>query len=301
MLGISTCWWHDRVDRGAEIIKGVLELGLGGIELEYRITEAMYRQMKPELNKALKVYSIHNYFPKPDTLKDAKGSGDLFLLSSTAPEERSRAVKYSIRTIEHAHELMAEVVILHLGRVEMPNFATKIKEVYGKTELSQRKALIDEKRRGRAARHQKHLDAVLSSLDELNREAEKRKLFLAIENRYHFHEIPDFDELGIILKEFEGGRIRYWHDVGHAQAQENMGILQQRELLEAYSGDMVGIHLHDAKGINDHWAPGQGEVNFEEIKTFLKPSHMKILEVHPKVDREDLLNGIQYLKNLGIE
>ena len=63
----------------------------------------------------------------------------------------------------------------------------------------------------------KHLDAVLFSLDKLNREAEKRKAyFLGVENRYYLHEIPDFDEIGMVLREFEGGKLRYWHDVGHA-------------------------------------------------------------------------------------
>jgi sugar phosphate isomerase/epimerase len=147
VFGISTCWWLNRVDRGDEIVRGVLELGLQGIELEYRITEAMYQQMKPLLKDPLKVLTIHNYFPLPEG--HAKGSGDLFLLSSTDPDERSRAIKYSIRTIEHAHDLGAKVVILHLGRVDMPN----------------PKAEIQEQRQARKAKHQKHLDAVLSSLD----------------------------------------------------------------------------------------------------------------------------------------
>jgi len=301
MLGISTCWWHNRVDHGEEIVRGVLALGLKGVELEYRLTEALYRQMRPQI-KDLQVLTIHNYFPKPVELGNVKGSGDLFLLSSTDRDERLRAVKYSIRTIEHAHDLGAKVVILHLGRVDMPNPISKIKELLakGKTERSECSAFINEQRQIREARHQKHLDAVMSSLDELNQEAERRGVFLGIENRYHFHEIPDFGEIGIILKQFQGGNVRYWHDVGHARVQEYMGFIRQKDLLEAYSEMLIGIHLHDAKGLDDHWAPGQGEMIFEQIKPFLKPSHIKILEVHPKVDKRDLIKGIQHLKSLGI-
>jgi sugar phosphate isomerase/epimerase len=282
VFGISTCWWLNRVDRGDEIVRGVLELGLQGIELEYRITETMYQQMKPLLKDPLKVLTIHNYFPLPEG--HAKGSGDLFLLSSTDPDERSRAIKYSIRTIEHAHDLGAKVVILHLGRVDMPN----------------PKAEIQEQRQARKAKHQKHLDAVLSSLDALSREAEKRDVLLGIENRYHFHEIPDFEEIGLILEHFQGGNIRYWHDVGHAGAQQNMGFVRQKDLLEAYSDNMAGIHLHDFTGLDDHFAPGQGEMKFEDLKPYLEPSHIKILEVHAKVDRQDLIKGIQSIQSLGI-
>lgn len=302
MLGISTCWWLNRVDRGDEIVRGVLELSLKGVELEYRITETMYQQMKPHLKDPVKVLTIHNYFPKPEQIGDAKGSGDLFLLSSTDPDERLRAVKYSIRTIEHAHDLGVKVVILHLGRVDMLNPTVKIKELSWKSKIEEGEylAVIEEQRQERKARHEKHLDAVLNSLDELNKEADKRDVLLGIENRYHYHEIPDFEEIGIILKQFHGGNIRYWHDVGHAGAQQNMGFVRQKDLLEAYSESMIGIHLHDFKGLDDHFAPGQGEMNFEELKTYLKPFHIKILEVHAKVDREDLIQGIQYIQSLGI-
>jgi hypothetical protein len=42
--------------------------------------------------------------------------------------------------------------------------------------------------------------------------------------------------------------------------------------------------------------PDQGEVDYNEIKPFLKPSIIKILEVHPKVKRKSLLEGIKFLK-----
>lgn len=300
MLGISTCWWYNRVGRGDEIVRGILELGLNGVELEYRITENMFQQMKPHLRDPLKVLTIHNYFPLPEGQE--KGSGDLFLLSSLDLDERSRAIKYSIRTIQHAHDLGAKVVILHLGRVDMPNPTEKIKELSQKVKAEERARLaaIEEQRQARKARHQKHLDAVLSSLDELNKEAEKKDVLLGIENRYHFHEIPAFEEIRIILKQFQGGNIRYWHDVGHAGAEENMGFVCQKNFLEAYSNSMIGIHLHDFRGLEDHFAPGQGEMNFENLNPYLRPSHIKIFEVHAKVDREDLIRGIQYIQSLGI-
>ena len=302
MFGISTCWWHNRVNQGDEIVEAVLELGLDGIELEYRITETQFRRMRPQLKKDLNVITIHNYFPYPENFPNAKPSGDLFLLSAPYKDERLRAVQYSIRTIEHAHDLGAKVVILHLGRVDMPNPIFEIRALLEKDNAypDERLALIKKQRSERRSIHQRHLDAVLFSLEALNREAEKRGLFLGIENRYHLHEIPDFDEMGAILEQFRGGSIRYWHDVGHASAQENMGIIPQKDLLTAYSEMLIGIHLHDAEGLDDHLAPGQGEIDFKQIKPFLEPSHIRILEVHSKVGERDLLKGIQYLKSSGI-
>jgi sugar phosphate isomerase/epimerase len=75
-----------------------------------------------------------------------------------------------------------------------------------------------------------------------------------------------------------------------------MGICRQKDLLDAYSEKMVGIHLHDVKGLDDHFSPGQGEIDFAEITPFIKPNIIKILEIHSKVERKELLEGIQFIK-----
>ena len=303
MLGISTCWWFNRVSGGEEIVDGILELGLKGVELEYRISSPGFRQMKPRLKKVLRVLTIHNFFPIPEGIPPDRGSGDLFLLSSSHNDERSRAVEFTIKTLEHAHELGAKAVILHLGRVDMPSPAQDFLRLYRRGKIGEKEGLdfVEEQKRIREASKKKNLDGMLSSLEKLNREAEKRGILLGIENRYHFHEIPDFEEIGVILEEFRGGNIRYWHDVGHAVAQQNMGLNTQRELLESYSEEMIGIHLHDVRGLEDHLAPGQGEVEYNEIKPFIKPSTIPVLEVHRKAKREELLEGIRLAEEAILE
>lgn len=301
MLGISTCWWDGRALRGDEILGDVLELGMKGVELEYRLTYRMWEQMRHVLlDEAFTVLSVHNFFPKPEMPPVEKGSGDLFLLSSTDQQERELAVKHSIRTIAHAQELGARAVVFHLGRVDMPNPTEDLRRLYknGKIGQAEGLAFIAEQRHIRKASRKKNLNAVLQSVKELNRVADQRGVFIGIENRYHFYEIPDFEEIGIILKEFEGGRVGYWHDVGHARVLENLGILQQKNLLEAYSDRMIGVHLHDVIGLADHLAPGQGEIEYGELGPFLEPAPIKILEVHPKVARKELLKGIQFVETL---
>ena len=142
------------------------------------------------------------------------------------------------------------------------------------------------------------MDAVLFSLDRLNREAEKKGMMLGIENRYHLNEIPNFEEIGRILARFRGGRIGYWHDVGHARVQQNLGILDQMQLLEAYGGRLLGVHLHDAVGLEDHLPPGRGEMDYEELRPYLNPGHIKILEVKSGIPREDLKAGIRKMADL---
>jgi sugar phosphate isomerase/epimerase len=215
-------------------------------------------------------------------------------------EERSKAVEYTIQTIEHAHELEAHAVVLHLGTVGMPSPVERFSELHATGRIGDEDATIflNEQRRVRKAARQKHLDAVLMGLDELNGVAERKGVFLGIENRYHFHEIPDFEEIGLILNRFEGDHVGYWHDIGHARVQENLGILRRNQLIDAYSKQMVGVHIHDVRGLNDHLAPGQGEIDWQGIKPYLNSSVPMILELNSnKVSRKELVEGIELIRS----
>ena len=298
MIGISTCWWNLETIPGVRLISEIIDLGFEGVELEYRITNAFYQQMRPQLIRRLRVLSIHNFFPKPEERAKEQGSGDLFLLSATDRDERATAVKYTLRTIEHANDLEAKAVILHLGHVDMTNPIQRFRELFKSERINQEDGatFLEEQRDVRRSKQSKNLDAVLFSLEKLNQQAQRQGVIIGIENRYHFHEIPDYEEIGIILGEFEGGNVRYWHDVGHAGIQENLGICRHKDLLDAYSDRMIGIHLHDVHGLDDHLSPGQGELNYEEITPFLKPDLIKVMEVHPKVGKEELLEGFRFIQ-----
>jgi sugar phosphate isomerase/epimerase len=54
-------------------------------------------------------------------------------------------------------------------------------------------------------------------------------------------------------------------------------MLCHNDLLEAYSDEIIGIHLHDVRGHKDHLAPGQGGIDYQKIKPFLNSSIIKIL------------------------
>jgi len=302
LLGVSTAWRSGKVKSGDELYGKMYELATGAIELEYRITDAICRQMKPLLKKGeIKVLSIHNYFPVPDIL--SAGSGDALLLSSPDEDERKRALKYTAITIEHANDLEVQAVVLHLGNTGIDSHKKEFFKFYDekKIESEEYAKFLEKIRTERDRVKQKYFDSVLFCLDKLANIAERENVMLGIENRYYLHQIPDFEEMGIILKKFEGSNIRYWHDAGHAETWQNLGIKKHEEWLKEYGVHLLGIHLHDCEGCNDHNAPGKGKVDFKMIKKYLKPETIKIIEVKPEVTEESLREGIQFLKKLGIE
>ncbi len=303
MLGISTVWKSGELKDGQKLMECFAGLGFREVELEYRISGDTFKQIKQFLNKTkdLKIVSIHNFFPVPDILET--GGADVFHFSSEDREERSLAVKYAVKTIQIASELGARAVVLHLGMVPMDTVSEELFSLYdaGKVGSDEHKRKLGEFRMLRDRKKGKTLDMMLLSMDEIQKAAEKYDVDIGIENRYHFRECPDFEEMSVIFEKFGGGRIGYWHDVGHAKVQENLGIVGTKELLDAYGKLLVGVHLHDVNGYSDHHVPGTGGVDFDLLKKYLKKDTIKILEIHPRETEKDLMDGVDFLKKIGLE
>ncbi len=301
MFAISTCWKSSLAESGDEIIQPILDAGFTAVELEYRITEDIFRELLSAFRREeLSAVSVHNFFPLPLGLKREQASGDAFLLSSPEKEERGRAVRYTLRTLECAHDIGASAVVLHMGKTAMDDQFAELAEEREKGKLpggalpDRAKNLVQERRR----EGKKHIDAALFSLDKLWKPAERFGIKLGVENRYLLHEVPNADELEIILDRFEGSSIGYWHDVGHAAVQEFLYGIGHEEQLSRFSPRMIGVHLHDADGVNDHRAPGKGKVDFSMVGRFLRPETIQVIEPASDVNEEDLTDGMMLLADI---
>ena len=304
MIGLSTAWLTEKEGiTGRRVIEEILDLGFRAVELEYRVTAEMFREMAPLIaNKNLRVLSVHNFFPLPAGLPSYCASGDLFLLSSPDDRERNRAVQYTVRTIQSAHDVGASAVVLHLGRVDMDPEHGRFAGLFLNKTLGtpEGRRFRDSKLLERREKSKPYFEAVLRSLDHLTGEAAKLGMALGIENRYYYHEIPDFEEIGHILKRFSGGPLSYWHDVGHAYVQERLGLTKAEKLLQAYRTRLLGVHIHDAQGLDDHWAPGTGEIEWSNLKELIHRAAIKILEVHQKADRRQLCQGRELVERISL-
>ncbi len=303
MFAVSTCWKSGRAECGDDILVPILDCGVTEIELEYRITEEIFREMLPALRReAPAVVSVHNFFPLPAHMEKEQASGDAFLLSSPEKEEREIAVKHTLRTLEHAHEVGARAVVLHMGKTEMDDGFERMKEELESGTIDERESRdYDEAlKRERKRVGKKNLDAALFSLDKLWRPAELFGLRLGVENRFYFREVPNADDIEVILDRFEGGAVGYWHDVGHAAVQEALYAVDHETLLSRFSERMIGIHQHDAEGARDHQAPGKGKINFEMVKKYIPPEAIRVIELSPEVSAEDLREAIDFLSRVFV-
>jgi sugar phosphate isomerase/epimerase len=303
MLGISTAWRSEVCDSGREIIEEILSLGVQDVEAEYRMTKPMLQEILPSVEEGrVRVASLHNILPLPPTIPRERANGEFVSLSSPEERERKSAVKYTLGTMEWAQKFGARAVVLHLGKVRMDGVMESLRKVYdlGEIETREGQDFIAEQKGIRSRLGKILVGPSLKSLEMLARAAEKQGISLGIENRYNIQDFPNLEEFRTILGEFRGSPVGYWHDIGHATTQENLGLVRKGEFLENFGERLVGVHLHGCRGYMDHYAPGSGEEDYIFLKNFLKSDTIRVVETHHRASREELIRGLNFLKTQGI-
>ncbi len=300
-LAISTSWNAFRNSDGVKIVSEVKRLGFQEVELSFDLTpeilEGIERLTRDE---AIRVVSLHNFCPIPDSVRREEALPDHYSMASLDETERQLAVRFTKRTIDTAKRFAARAVVLHAGRVEIPDRTRELTDLYVRGEAASKELaqVRSEVLAQREAAKKPYLESALKSLDELERYARDRGILLGIENRYYYREIPSFEEIGVILAAIKGSAIRYWHDVGHAQLMENLGFTTHKEFLDTYAHSLLGMHLHDITGYHDHKAPSRGTFDFNSLIPYITKDTVKVIEAHYPATAGEIKTGKKFLEHI---
>lgn len=247
----------------------------------------------------IKISTLHNFCPLPIGL--TRAAPNVFKFTSLDRRERENALRHTLKTLEFAERVKAQLVVLHMGEVEMREYTEKLLELVaaGQRETPKYQRLCQEAEARREARKERHVEAAYELLRKVEEDARRRGLLLGVENREALEEIPFESDAPFFFFEFRGGTVRYWHDTGHAQIKENLGFINHVMHLESLAEELAGFHIHDVQFPGrDHRPPGQGTVDFAALKPFVRPEHIKVIELSPSLTREEVLGGVAYIRSI---
>lgn len=295
MFSISTSWNSLRHTTGRDIIDEIKGLGFDTVELNFALTESVVEEILSMKERGeIKVSSLHNICPLPPEVAPERASPDYYSLSSPDETERRRAVKAAENTMIYAKRLGARAVVLHAGRIDMKDRTRDLASL--RDEPGRFESLRSEIIRQRAEHGKAYFDNAVRSLEELVPFANGLDVSIGVENRYYYREIPVLEEFEALFAHFRPGDLYYWHDVGHAEVFERLGLARHKELLRRFSGRLLGMHLHDIIGpITDHRAPGKGTFDFSIVKPYIKPEMILVMEVHEPATAQDIRLGADHL------
>jgi sugar phosphate isomerase/epimerase len=273
------------------LIGEIQELGFDTVELGHGLDVSQLQGIRTACReKGVRVLSVHNFCPMPVEVRG--DNPDCYEFSSHREGERERALRLTRRTMETAAEFGARFVVLHLGRIAplrgmTRNLLAALKARGVSSRGYARLKLESVLKREKAAPF--YLDRVTHVLEPLVQEAAGKGLVLVIENRSDYEALPSERELIALLRRFETPHLRYWHDFGHAQMRENLGLLDHAEWLEEISPYAVGAHLQDAAWPDrDHLVPFEGEIPFDRLVPLLPSSIAYTLELSRKASPESI-------------
>jgi sugar phosphate isomerase/epimerase len=294
-IALSTMWAIGRFQSLADFFNAGRKLGFTRFELNHAVNSGMLKGLSLDGSIA----SIHE--PCPADLSTMTLRERNWLVSAPDEENRRQGVAAVRRSIDLAHELGAQVVIVHPGQVDIdPCLEATLVNLYnegrsGQAEYAQaRERLVT----ARAAQAPVNMRSVHRSLIELAAYAAQVGVRLGLENRYHYAEIPLPDELDDLLDLGCGEVIGYWHDVGHAQVLQHLGFYTHEEWLRRFAGPqgrLIGVHLHDVVGVKDHLAAGLGQVDWELVAKYLPACALRTCEFQPFNSPQEVAAGVKWL------
>lgn len=282
------------------MLREIRDLGFEYAELSHGIRLSLVPGILDAVDAGdIKICSLHNFCPLPIGLTHA--SPNAFKFTALDPRERDSALRHTLKTLELAERVHAPLVVLHLGAVEMKEYTDRLIEMAeaGLRDTPKYQRLCTEADERREVRKTQHVMLAYDMLHRIADNAAERKIQLGIENREAVEEIPFEGDFPFFFREFNSEVIRYWHDTGHAQIKENLGFISHVMHLESLADFLAGFHIHDVEfPARDHRPPGQGMIDFQALKPFVKSEHLKVLELHPELPSEEVLAGFAHIRSV---
>ncbi len=294
---LSTMWGVDQPIPFNETFQQARTAGFGRFELNHKVIPSLFDQWDKD---RFYISTVHDPCPAVYTVEDIKVND--FQVSSLDEERRIKGVDIVKRSIELAYRLGSKSVVIHPGMI-MGDRARdrRLRELYkqGLRNTLEYELLKNEMIAHRAELAPPHMEQVLKSIQEVIDFSRASGLYIGLENRYRYYDIPIPHEMELLLDLCDESWFGFQYDSGHAQTLSVLGLCEHEDWLRWFGSRIIGTHLHDVKGITDHQQPGTGEVDFKMIARYLPAAACRTLEVESKLTIDQIRQGMDFLADAG--
>ena len=279
------------------MLKEMAALGFDHVELSHGIRITLVPGVIRGVEEGVvKISSTHNFCPLPTGVVQA--APNLFEPSATEHREHDQWLRHTKRSIDFAAQVKAKAVVCHLGSVTffwfnparaLRNYLRDHHDAGRTAEDRAYHALLQKSLVKLRKRMPPFWNQVKASINEILEYTRQKGIQLGFENREKFEELPLDADYAEFVASLPAETVGYWHDTGHADIKEGMGLLNHRLHLEKLAPRTIGFHLHDvsAQG-QDHQPVGAGHIDFKMVSGFWRPGHLLTLELSPRVSVEDV-------------
>ena len=278
----------------------ILSLGFDTVELGYALTHVQSDDVLCRVRAGdVKVCSVHAFCPNP--MPDGGAGPEPFSLCDRRDfEGRRNGISQVVASARFAAEAGATRLVLHAGRIPPFRAAAKLDRLVSEgwraahPERYERKLARFSDRRARKAR--KPLETLYDSLEEVLPQTRALGVTLCLENLPTADGCPDENELVRLLEDFKGEGLAYWHDSGHGQRRQELGLIHHAGLVRRLAPHIAGFHLHDMlPPLQDHAMPPGGKVDFSMFAPFAASDVPMVLEPRPARTAQEVAGAARYL------
>jgi sugar phosphate isomerase/epimerase len=245
----------------------------------------------------IQISSTHNFCPLPTGI--TQSAPNLFEPSASDHREHEQWLRHTKRSLDFAAQMKSRVLVMHLGSVKFfwLNPARKLKAFARKNPTvtvpddKEYRAILKKSCEKLRIRMSPYWDQVRTSIEKVREYAVAKNVRLGFENREKFEELPLDDDFDLLIGGMnQPSTAGYWHDTGHADLKQSMGLLDHKIHLEKNASRLLGFHLHDVTADGkDHQSIGSGRIDFNMISRFWRPEHLLTLELSPRVNIRDVI------------
>lgn len=289
--------WGSQFARLDEFFQAAARLGFHAVELNHEVDSSMLAASDLGVHR---FSSVHE--PCPTDVPTGRMAALDWQISSEDETNRRQAVRLVKRSIHLARDLGAGLVVVHPGNAGGNGQLEKdLRALFnaGQVETAPYLSLMDQLLEHRRQIVGLRMEATLRSLAELLACAREEGIVLGLENRYHYLDIPTPDEMAQLLATGGPNELGLVYDVGHAQTMQHLGFFRHLDWLDRFADRIVEVHLHDVRGVDDHLAPGLGQVDFNRIAPYLPASALRTCELRPQNTGDQVLEGMEVLVRCG--